>query len=429
MADFDYGNARLRAMKSRLLSHQELEVLAEVGSVRGLIAALTKTAYRKPVEAALARTSGLECISSALKDDLVNTLGRIQRFYDGSAHEMVMIVLRTYDIHNLKTILRGLSSRAKPAEILAALLPVGDLDINLLAELARLPDPRTAIDFLATINSPYAEPLLRLRGHQPGADTNRMELALEQWRFWHAKTYLESEHLTGDLLSSALDLDVDIANLLTILRFAHAPVERRLLREWLGEDDLQALLLGPGSLSLDALVQAGMQDSLEGAIDVFSGTVYQDSLRAGEVAALSLEDLNWREMTLHLSHTKQRRERLLPLPDRVARALVKYLQHGRPPTQCRALFVRHRPPVGQAMELTHVRGAMRRAFIRCGLGPSGTHILRHTWATWAHRRGASLKLVADVLGHKSLNTTTRYAHLNLEELRQAALPWPKSRRR
>lgn len=284
MADFDYGNARLRAMKSRLLSHQELEGLAEVGSVRGLIAALTKTAYRKPVEAALARTSGLDCISSALKDDLVNTLGRIQRFYDGSAHEMVMIVLRTYDIHNLKTILRGLSSRAKPAEILAALLPVGDLDINLLAELARLPDPRTAIDFLATINSPYAEPLLRLRSHQPGADTNRMELALEQWRFWHAKTYLESEHLTGDVLSSALDLDVDIANLLTILRFAHAPVERRLLREWLGEDDLQALLLGPGSLSLDSLVQAGMQDALEGAIDVFSGTVYQDSLRAGAVA-------------------------------------------------------------------------------------------------------------------------------------------------
>ncbi len=281
MADFDYGNARLRAMKSRLISHKELDDLTEVGSVKSLIAALTKTAYRKSVEAALARSSGLDCISSALKDDLVNTLGRIQRFYDGDAHEMVLIVLRTYDIHNLKTIMRGLSSRAKPAEILAALLPVGDLDINLLAELARLPDPRTAIDFLATINSPYAEPLIRLRSHQPGADTTRMELALEQWRFWHAKTYLESEHRTGDVLSSALALDADIANLLTILRFAHAPAERRLLREWLGEDDLRPLLLGPGSISLDSLIQAGMHDSLEGAIDVFSGTDYQESLRAG----------------------------------------------------------------------------------------------------------------------------------------------------
>lgn len=284
MADFDYGNARLRAMKSRLLSRQELEGLAEVGSVKSLIAALTKTAYRKPVEAALARTSGLDCISSALKDDLVNTLGRIHRFYDGDAREMVMIVLRTYDIHNIKTILRGLSSHAMPSEILAALLPVGDLDNNLLAELARLPDPRAAIDFLATLHSPFAEPLLRLRTIHPGAETNRMELALEQWSFWQAKTYLESEHLAGDILSSSSNLDADLANLLTILRFTHAPTERRLLREWLGEDDLQALMLGPGTLSFDLLVQAGMQDALEGAIEIFAGTVYEVPLRAGVIA-------------------------------------------------------------------------------------------------------------------------------------------------
>jgi site-specific recombinase XerD len=51
-------------------------------------------------------------------------------------------------------------------------------------------------------------------------------------------------------------------------------------------------------------------------------------------------------------------------------------------------------------------------------------VLRHTWATNAHRRGINLKLLADILGHRSLETTTRYAHVNLEELRQAALPWP-----
>jgi len=284
MAEFDYGNARLRAMKSRLLSRQELQGLAEAGSVKGVIAALTNTPYRKPVEAALARTSGMDCISSALKDDLVNTLARIHCFYDGVAHEMVMIVLRIYDVHNLKTILRGLSSRALPAEILAAVLPVGDLDHHLLAELARLPDPRAAIDFLATMNSPFAEPLLRMRALHPGADTNRMELALEQWSFLRAKTYLESEDLNGDILSSALELDVDIVNLLTICRFTHAPAERRLLREWLGEDDLRALMIGPGALSLDLLVQAGMLDTLEGAIEIFAGTVYEEPLHAGLAA-------------------------------------------------------------------------------------------------------------------------------------------------
>jgi V/A-type H+/Na+-transporting ATPase subunit C len=284
MAEFDYGNARLRAMKSRLLSRQELEGLAESGSMKGFIAALTKTAYRKPVEAALARTSGLDCVSSALKDDLVNTLGKIHRFYDGDARKKVMIVLRNYDIHNLKTILRGLSSHAMPAEILAAMLPVGELHNEFLAEMAGLPDPRAVIDFLATMGFPYAQPLLKLRETSPGADINRMELALEQWSFTRAKAYLEHEQLNGELLTSSLNLDADLANLLTILRFANTPAERRLLREWLGEDDLRALLLGPGTLSLDLLVQAGLQDSLEGAIEYFPGTVYAVPLRAGALA-------------------------------------------------------------------------------------------------------------------------------------------------
>jgi len=150
-------------------------------------------------------------------------------------------------------------------------------------------------------------------------------------------------------------------------------------------------------------------------------------LRGGEVVALSLEDLNWREMTLRLGRTKQQRERLLPLPDEVAKALVKYLQLGRPHTKSRNVFVCHRPPVGRALKVYQVGSAMTRAFRRSGIEAGGTHILRHSWATWAHRQGASLKLVADVLGHRSLDTTIRYAHLNLEELRQAALPWPETK--
>ena len=67
---------------------------------------------------------------------------------------------------------------------------------------------------------------------------------------------------------------------------------------------------------------------------------------------------------------------------------------------------------------------VRLAFARCGIGYTGTHVLRHTWATLAHRRGLSLKLLGDILGHRCLNTTARYAQVNLDELRQAALPWP-----
>jgi integrase/recombinase XerD len=149
------------------------------------------------------------------------------------------------------------------------------------------------------------------------------------------------------------------------------------------------------------------------------------ALRSQEVVSLTLDDLDWRAMTIRLAQTKQQRQRLLPLPKSVAKAILSYLKHGRPATESRALFVDHRAPVGQPLTAQTVRIVVRRAFARCGIPASGSYILRHTWATRAHRRGAGLKLIADLLGHRSLESTMRYAHVNLEELRQAALPWPK----
>jgi integrase/recombinase XerD len=149
------------------------------------------------------------------------------------------------------------------------------------------------------------------------------------------------------------------------------------------------------------------------------------ALRSQEVVSLTLDDLDWRAMTIRLAQTKQQRQRLLPLPKSVAKAILSYLKHGRPATESRALFVDHRAPVGQPLTAQTVRIVVRRAFARCGIPASGSYILRHTWATRAHRRGAGLKLIADLLGHRSLESTIRYAHVNLEELRQAALPWPK----
>jgi site-specific recombinase XerD len=151
------------------------------------------------------------------------------------------------------------------------------------------------------------------------------------------------------------------------------------------------------------------------------------ALRGQEVVSLTLDDLDWRAMTVRLAQTKQQRQRLLPLTNGVAKAVVSYLKHGRPPTQSRALFVHHLAPVGQALTAQSVRILVRRGFARCGINASGSYILRHTWATWAHRRGTGLKLIADLLGHRSLESTQRYAHVNLEELRQVALPWPKIR--
>lgn len=150
-------------------------------------------------------------------------------------------------------------------------------------------------------------------------------------------------------------------------------------------------------------------------------------LRAHEVAALTLEDFDWGQLTVRLRRTKQKRERQLPLPPKLSRALIDYLQRGRPTTTARTLFVRHRAPLGMAVQVQHVQGAMRRAFARCAINSGRVHLLRHTFATRLHRKGVGLKAIADLLGHACLDTTAVYARVNLSELRQAALPWPERR--
>jgi site-specific recombinase XerD len=148
-------------------------------------------------------------------------------------------------------------------------------------------------------------------------------------------------------------------------------------------------------------------------------------LRTQEVATLTLDDLDFDSETVRLRQTKQGRERLLPLPRALVQAITSYIHRGRPATGPRGVFVRHRAPVGQALQVHHVRGAMRRALARSGMGAVHVHLLRHTFATRLHRRGVGLKAIADLLGHLCLDTTARYARVNLEELRQAALPWPE----
>lgn len=281
MAGYDYGNARLRAMKSRLLSSHELEKMVEAGNLQALIAELSKTPYRRPVEAALARVSGLECISVALHSDLDSTMKKIRRFFRDRAGEMVSVLLRAYDVRNLKAILRGLSKHAPPGEILFTVLPAGELTDDILSELSRASDPRAAIDLLATMALPFALPLLRLRGEKPGAETPEMELKLDQWYYQESFNYLQRSQQARGALFSALQLDADITNLQTVIRFAYEPEERNLLKDWLGVDNIASLFVGPGKLSFDLLARAGSQETVDAAVETLVKTAYEAPLRAG----------------------------------------------------------------------------------------------------------------------------------------------------
>lgn len=149
-------------------------------------------------------------------------------------------------------------------------------------------------------------------------------------------------------------------------------------------------------------------------------------LRSGEVARISLDDINWRAGTITLRHTKGRREDVLPLPVATGKAIAAYLKHERPTTSNRAVFVRHVAPRDQPVGPDLVRKTIRQAFMRAGLPYTRSHLLRHTMANRLLVAGSSLKEVADVLRHRSLNTTLIYAKLDSRKLIEVALPWPGS---
>lgn len=148
-------------------------------------------------------------------------------------------------------------------------------------------------------------------------------------------------------------------------------------------------------------------------------------LRVGEVAQLTLEDINWRRGCLRLVQTKGRRERMLPLPAEVGRAFTAYLREGRPSSSARHLFLSLQD--GHPLGATGISAMTTKAMARVGItNPGkGPHLLRHTVASHLVQEGAALKAVADLLGHRSLSTTQVYAKVNLPVLRRIAAPWPK----
>jgi len=147
-------------------------------------------------------------------------------------------------------------------------------------------------------------------------------------------------------------------------------------------------------------------------------------LRSGEIAALGLDDVNWRDGVVTLRKTKSRREQHLPLPEPTGRAIAAYLRHERPKSRSRAVFVRLSAPQDEPIGPDAVRKTIRQAYQRAGLPYTRSHLLRHTMARRLLDGGSSLKEVADVLRHRSLNTTLVYAKLDSRTLRFVALPWP-----
>ena len=149
-------------------------------------------------------------------------------------------------------------------------------------------------------------------------------------------------------------------------------------------------------------------------------------VRGSHVGALRLEDIEWRQNRIRFPALKGGKEVVEPLSDEVGEALLEYLRHGRPHVRRAEAFLTTCAPF-QPLRSCNVTAIvaerMRRAEVSAC--PLGSHAFRHAFASRMLKHGQSLKTIADMLGHRNINSTFIYTKVDLETLRQLPLDWPE----
>lgn len=221
-----------------------------------------------------------------------------------------------------------------------------------------------------------------------------------------------------------------VAHLRSFLRFCHTRgfVPARL-------DAIDTPRVYRGELPPRAIPWATVQELLR-SIDRRQSMGWRDytilhlmahyGLRPSEVVALRLDSIDWQAKTLRVEQSKTRSVLLLPLADRTLRALKRYLHAGRPGSTCPELFLRARCPAGP-IKHTAVCDLYQARVARSGLALQGTsaYSLRHSFAMRLLEQGVGIKAIGDVLGHRGLESTCVYLRLQMDALRDVALPVPQ----
>jgi len=189
---------------------------------------------------------------------------------------------------------------------------------------------------------------------------------------------------------------------------------------------LAAIPQALGADQVAALIASCDRDTATGRRDAAILTVTARlGLRAGEVAGLRLDDIDWRLGEITVRGKGNRHDRL-PLPADVGAVLVDYLRDGRPTGALdRAVFIRAQAPhraltSGGVIQVVVVAGR------RTGIGVIGAHRLRHSAATAMLAAGSSLQEIGQVLRHARPATTAIYAKVDLDALRTVARTWPQT---
>ena len=267
--EYDYVNARIKGMKSRLLAPPVFESLILKPDVESIIAELGNTPYKEEIEKATVQYSGIKCIEVALRKDFTNAFRKILNFMKGdTAEKYIKILLSRWDVQNIKTILRGKNIHVTSAEILECLVPAGQLDDTTLIELIKQPDVKAVIDLLATWGIDYAKPLTRnFKEYSEKRDLSILEYAIDKFYYENALDTLGEDSYDDRIILDMITTEIDVTNIKNVLK---------MIRDKIEIEEAEGLLINGGAkLNMERLLAMIRAGTLEGAIKVLDATPYK----------------------------------------------------------------------------------------------------------------------------------------------------------
>lgn len=285
--DYGYANARVRAMKSLLLSEDFYEHLMQIDDSNAILEALKKTPYKTEIEeVALLKTTTSEIIDEALKRNIAKTFNKVATFVAGEAGKLVKVLLARWDLHNLKTILRGKHISANENEIREGLIPAGELNEALLNELVRAIDVPGVVDLLATWGIPSARPLVEnLPRYLARKELLTLEIPLDKFYYEQVSRQSRGNSLHARIVHDLIIMEIDVRNLVTLLRLQGVKFEFKGEKEEIEKqvkEQIEVLFVPGGKeIELTDFVSLAQKRDVEAILKHLRSSPYGAVLRSG----------------------------------------------------------------------------------------------------------------------------------------------------
>jgi V/A-type H+-transporting ATPase subunit C len=237
--DIGYVNARVRGMHSFLLDRKQLDSLILKPDLASFISDLEKTPYKQDLQLAMVTATEIRGVENALRMNLIRTFRKILSFVEGDTGEKyVHIFLTRWDIHNVKTILRGKKVSIPTQEIRSCLVPAGDLDEATLVELLKQPDIKAVVDLLAMWGHESSIPLTRhFEEYSKTSDLVILEYALDKDYYERALRRVKGKSNDETIIRDLIATEIDVTNIKSLLT---------LIRDGIDPEDGERILLSGG---------------------------------------------------------------------------------------------------------------------------------------------------------------------------------------